>query len=130
MPITDATRKSNFGGGLVTFHFGSSLRKRGCQLQFDAPTPKSLLPTYPLSSSFPSRHLPSLIPGHQTSSSLHLSFCCSNISVCMLLPLIGLTHPIGQSSIYPIQKLHTHPHTWQRPLSWGPHCCQQWERQS
>ena len=32
--------------------------------------------------------------------------------------------PIGQSSVYPVWKLCTHPHTWQRPLLWGPHCCQ------
>ena len=35
------------GGGLVTVHIGLSLSKRGCQQQFDAPPPKSLLPTYP-----------------------------------------------------------------------------------
>ena len=33
--------------------------------------------------------------------------------------LIGLVPPVGQSSIYPVQKLHTCPHAWQRPLSWG-----------
>ena len=120
----------NFGGGLVTIHVGSSLLKRGCQLQFDAPPPKPLLPTYPLSSSFPSRHQPSLVPGHQTSSSLCLFFCCSTISVGMPLQLIGLAPPIGQSSINPIWKLHTHPHICQRPLSWGPHCHQWWGRQS
>ena len=36
-----------FSGGLVTFRIGSSLCKRGHQLQFDAPPPRSLLPTYP-----------------------------------------------------------------------------------
>ena len=120
----------SFGGGLKTFHVGLSLCKRQCQLQFDAPPPKSLLPTYPWSSSFPSRHLPSLVPGHQASSSLCLLFCHITVSVCMLLLLIGLVPPIGQSSIYDLQKLHTCPHAWQRPLSWGPHCCQQWGRQS
>ena len=37
----------------------------------------------------------------------------------MLLPLIGLVPPTGWSSIYPIQKLCTHPHVWQRSLSCG-----------
>ena len=37
----------------------------------------------------------------------------------MLPQLIGLVPPVGQSSIYPIQKLHTHPHAWQMPLLWG-----------
>ena len=37
----------------------------------------------------------------------------------MLPLLLRLVPPIGQSSIYPIQKLHVCPHTWQRPLSWG-----------
>ena len=37
----------SFGGGLVTVHIGLSLHKRGHHLQFDAPPPKSLLPTYP-----------------------------------------------------------------------------------
>ena len=120
----------SFGGGLMTFHVGSSLHKRGHQPWFDPPPPKSLLPTYPWSSSSPSSHPPSLVPIHQASSSLHLSLCCSTVSVCVLLPLIGLAPPIGQSSIYPIQKLCTSPHTWQRPLLWGPHCCQWWGRQS
>ena len=44
---------------------GSSLCKRECQPWFDTPPPKSLLPTYPRSSSFLSKHLPSLVPGHQ-----------------------------------------------------------------
>ena len=39
--------EAGFSGGLMTVHVGSSLRKRGHQLQFDAPPPKSLLPTYP-----------------------------------------------------------------------------------
>ena len=42
-----------FGGGLVTFPVGLSLHKRGCLLQSDAPLLRSLLPTYPWSSSFP-----------------------------------------------------------------------------
>ena len=37
----------------------------------------------------------------------------------MLLQLIGLVPPAGQSSIYPSQKLHTHLHTLWRPLLWG-----------
>ena len=53
MPISDMMRGSCFSGGLMTFHVGYSLHKRGCQLQFDAPPPKSLFPTYPWSSSFP-----------------------------------------------------------------------------
>ena len=52
----------SFGGGLMTFCVGSSLHKRGCLSWSDAPPPKSLLPTYPWSSSFP---LPSLVWGHQ-----------------------------------------------------------------
>ena len=36
-----------FGGGHVTIHIGSSLHKRGHQPRFDAPPPKSRLPTYP-----------------------------------------------------------------------------------
>ena len=73
----------------MTFCIGSSLCKRGHQLQFDAPPPKSLF------------------------------FCCSTISVCMLPQLTGLVPPAGQSSIYPVQKLHTYPHAWWRPLLWG-----------
>ena len=120
----------SFSGGLVTFRVGLSLHKRGHRSWFDAPPPRSLLPTYPWSLSFPSRHPPSLVPGCQVSSSLCLSFCHSTISVCMLLPSIGLVPPIGQSSIYPIWKWHTCPHAWQRPLSWEPCCCQWWGRQS
>ena len=37
----------SFRGGLMTIYVGLSLCKRGHQLQFDAPPPKSLLPTYP-----------------------------------------------------------------------------------
>ena len=37
----------SFSGGLVAIHIASSLCKRGHQLQFDIPPPKSLLPTYP-----------------------------------------------------------------------------------
>ena len=101
----------SFGGELVTIHVGSSLRKRGCQPQFDTPPPKYLLPTYPWSFSFPSRYLPSLVPGCQVSSSLCLFFCHSTVSVSVLLQLIGLVPPAGQFSIYPLQKLCTHPHT-------------------
>ena len=100
----------SFSGGLVTIHIGSSLHKRGHQLRFDSPPPKSLLPTYPWSSSFPSRHLPSLVWGHQASSSLCLFLCHSTLSVSVLPQSIGLGPLIGQSSIYLIQKLHTHPH--------------------
>ena len=63
--------------------------------------------------------LPSLVPDHQASSSLHLFFCCSTISVGMLPLSIGLAPLKGQSSIYAVWKLCTHPHTCWRPLSWG-----------
>ena len=120
----------SFSGGCMTFCAGSSLHKRGHQLQSDAPPPKSPLLTYPWSSSFPlSIHLHS-VWGCQASSSLHLSFCCSTAFVDMLLLLIGLVPPIRQSSIYTVQKLHICPHTWQRFLLWGPNCCQWWGRQS
>ena len=120
----------SFSGGLMTIQVSSSLHKRGHQLQFYAPPPKSLLPTYPWSSSFPSRYPPSLVPGHQVSSSLCLFFCHITISVGMLPWLIGPALPAECSSIYPSQKLNTCPNSWQRPLSWGPHCCQQWGRWS
>ena len=42
-----------FSGGLMTFHVGSSLDKRGHLLQFDTLPPKSFLPTYSWSASFP-----------------------------------------------------------------------------
>ena len=45
-PLTQQ-EEGGFGGGLVTFCVGSSLCKRGCRSQSDAPPPKSLLPTYP-----------------------------------------------------------------------------------
>ena len=60
------------------------------------------------------KHLPSLVPGHQVSCLLCLSFCCSTIFVDMLLPSIGFVPPAGQSSIFPRQKLHICPHAW-----WG-----------
>ena len=63
--------------------------------------------------------MPSLVPGHQVSSSLCLSFCHSTISVPTLPPSIGLVPLIGQSSIFLGQKLCIHPHPWQRPLSWS-----------
>ena len=111
--------EASFSGGLMTVHVGSSLHRRIHQPRFVIPPPKSLLPTYPWSSSFPSRHPPSLVPGHQVSNSLCLFFCCSTISVDMLLQWIGPAPPTGHSSIYLSQKLCTHPHSWQRPLSWG-----------
>ena len=119
-----------FGGGLMTFYAGSQLLKRGHLLWSDAPPPRSLLPTYPWSSSFPYKHSPSLVWGHQVSSSLHLSFCCSTVFVGIPLLLIGLAPPVGQSSIYPIQKLCICPHAWWKPLLWGPCCCQWRGRQS
>ena len=130
MSSSDATRRSWFGAGLVTYHSSSSLHKRGYLLQSNAPPPRCPLAIYPQSFSFPYKHLPSLVPGHQVSSSLHLSFCHSTVFVSMPMPLIGLVTPAGQSSIFPGQKLHIHPHTWQKPLSWGPHCCQWWGRKS
>ena len=39
--------EASFGGGLMTICIGLSLCKRGHQPQFDAPPPKSLLPTHP-----------------------------------------------------------------------------------
>ena len=116
MPISDATIRSQFWWRTHDLPCWFVTLEEGRQLQFDAPPPKSLLPTYPWSSSFPSRHPPSLVPGHQASSSLCLFFCHSTISVSMLLPLIGLAPPIGRSSIYPIWKLCTPPLAWQRPL--------------
>ena len=76
------------------------------------------------------RHPPSLVPGCQVSSSLHLFFCHSTISVNVLPQLIGPVPPAGCSSICLSQKLHTYPHSWWRLLSWGPCCCQWWERWS
>ena len=114
----------SLSGGCMTFHVGSSLCETGHLLWSDAPPPRSPLPTYPWSSfllktsTFTSTRLPGL------------SFCHSTIFVGMLLLLIGPVPPVGWSSIYPIWKLCIHPHAWQRPLSWGPHCCQWWERQS
>ena len=87
-PLT-RQEEAGFGGGPVTICVGLSLHRRGHQPWFGLPPHKSLLPTYPRSSSFPSRHLPSLVPGHQVSSSLHLFFCHSTLSVGMLLQLIG-----------------------------------------
>ena len=46
-PISDAMRRSWFWWGLITIHAGLSLCKRGHQPWFNAPPPKSLLPTYP-----------------------------------------------------------------------------------
>ena len=109
MPISDVTRRSQFQWRTHDC-VGSPLCNRGHQSWFDAPPPRSLLPTYPWTSSFPSRHLPSLVPGHQALGSLCLFFCCNTISVSMLLPLIGSAPPAGQSSIYPIWKLCTCPH--------------------
>ena len=43
----------SFGGGLMTFCVGLSLSRRGCLSWSDAWPPKSPLPTYPWSSSFP-----------------------------------------------------------------------------
>ena len=59
----------------------------------------------------------------------YLSVVVPFLLVCFLL-LIGLVPPTGWSSIYHVQKLHICPHGWWRPLSWGPHCCQWWERQN
>ena len=50
---------------------------------------------------------------------VHLFFCRSTIFVGMPLQLIGLVPPAGCSSISLSQKLHTCPHSWQRPLSCG-----------
>ena len=122
--------EAGFGGGLVTIHVGLSIHRRAHQLWFAMTPPKSLHPTYPWSSSFPSRHLPSLLPGCQVSDSQHLLFCHSTIFVGMPLQSIEPAPPAGCSSISLSQMLHRYPLSWQRPLSWGPHCCQQWGRQS
>ena len=111
-------KEVSFGGGLMTVHIGLSLHKRGCQLQFDAPPPKSLLPTYPWSASFPSRHLPSLVPGHQVSSLLHLFFCHNTVSVGMLLWLIGPVPPAVHSQSIPYGS-HVHVYTPGGGLSHG-----------
>ena len=122
--------EASFSGGLVTVSVGSSLCRRACQLQFAITPPKSLHPTYPLSSSFPSRHLPSLVPGCQVSDSQCLLFCHSTAFVCMLLQLIGPAPPSGCSSISLSQVLCRYPLSWWRPLLWGPCCCQPWGRRS
>ena len=103
----------------MTVCFSSSLCRSAYQLKFVMTPPKSLHPTYAYSSSFPSRHPPSLVPGHQVSNSRHLFLCRSTISVSVLPWSIGPVPPTGCSSISLSQKLCTHPHSWQRPLSWG-----------
>ena len=123
-------KEGSFCGGLMTIHVGSSLHRRVHQPWFVVSPPKSLLPTYPWSSSFPSRHLSTLVPGCQVSNSLHLFLCHSTVSVSVLLQWIGPVPPAGHSSIYHSQKLHTHPNSWWRPLLWGPSCCQWWGRQN
>ena len=60
----------------------------------------------------PLKHLSSLVWGCQASRSPHPSFCCSTIFVGMLLLLIGLVPPAGQSLIYHVQKLHICLHGW------------------
>ena len=119
-PISDMQwEEVSFGGGLMTIHVGSSLCKRGCQPWFDAPPPKSLLPTYPWASSFPSRHLPSLVPGHQVSSSLCLFF---HVIVPFLLVCfsswLGLHLPQGTPQSIPYRS-HIHVHTPGGGLSHG-----------
>ena len=120
--------EAGFSGGLVTVCVDSSLHRRACQPQSGMTPPKSLHPTNVLSSSFPSRHLPSLVPGHQVSDSWCLLFCHSTTFVGMPLQLIGPVPPSGCSSISLSQMLYRYPLSWQRPLLWGPHCCQQWGR--
>ena len=79
----------------MTIRVGSSLHRRACQPWFAVTPPKSLHPTNPLSSSFPSRHAPSLVPGCQVSDSQCLLFCHSTAFVGMLLRLIGPVPPSG-----------------------------------
>ena len=62
-----------------------------CNLSYHLPG--LFFPPIPWSSSFPSRHLPSLVPGHQVSNSLCLFFCHSTVSVGMLLQWIGPALP-------------------------------------
>ena len=118
--------EAGFGGGLMTIRVGSSLCRRARQPRFDVTLPKSLHLTDPLSSSFPSRHLPSLVPGCQVSNSRHLLFCHSTVFVGMHLQLIGPVPPLGCSSIGLSQMLCSYPLSWWRPLLLGPHCCQWW----
>ena len=108
---SDMMRRSSFGGGLVTICAGSSLRRRAHQLWFVVTPPKSLLPPIPWSSSFPSRHLPSLVPGHQVSNSLCLFFCHSIVSCWHASAVNWACASAGHSSIGPTQKWHTHPHS-------------------
>ena len=107
-----------FSGGLMTFHVGSSLCKRGHQPWFDTPPPKSLLPTYPWSSSFPSRHPHSLVLGCQASSSLHLFFCCSTI-FCLHASHHWLGFCLLQGGPQSVPyKSYIHIHMLGRGLSW------------
>ena len=108
----------SFSGGLMTFCVGLSLHKRGHQLWFDAPPPKSLLPTYSWSSSFPSRHLPSLV--QVTSLQVHcayLSVVVLFLSVCFCHQL-GLCLPYGSPQSIPYRS-YIHIHMLGRGLSCG-----------
>ena len=107
-----------FGGGLMTVHIGSSLQKRGSQLQFDAPPPKSLLPTYPWSSSFPSRHLPSIVPGCQVSSSLHLFSVIVPFLLVCFCSWLGLHLPQGGPQSIPYGS-YVHVHMLSRGFCCG-----------
>ena len=108
-------------GACMTFHVGSSLCKRGqlsvaiwCATSQVSSSHLPLIFLFPLKASA-STSMRS--PGFKFT--VHLSFCCSTVFVGMLPPLIGLVPPIGWSSMYPIWKLHIHPHAWWRPLLWG-----------
>ena len=123
--------EAGFGGGLMTIHVGSSLCRRAHQLQFAIPPSQvssfhlSLIFLFPFqASSFTSTRS----PGFQIQGA-YFSVVVP-ISVGVLPCSIGPVPPTGCSSIGLLQKLHTHPHSWWRPLSWGPHCHQQWGRQS
>ena len=116
---------ASFCGGLMTIHVGSSLCRRGTSAMICHTTSQVSSSHLSLIFLFPFQALPSLVPGCQVSNSLCLFFCHSNVSVGMLPWWIGPVPPTGCSSIYHSQKLHSHPHSWWRPLLWGPHCCQQ-----
>ena len=105
----------------MTIHVGLSLCRRVHQLHdLSYHLPSLFFPPIldlPLSLS---RHLPSLVPGCN-----RFQIHCPYFSVIVpfllacFLQWIGPAPPTGCSSIYLSQKLHTCPHSWQRPLSCG-----------
>ena len=110
--LTCNEKKPVSGGGLMTFHAASSLCRRGHLLQFHAPPPKSLLPTYPLIFLFPfqaSAFTSTRSPGFKFTAPIFLS--CSTVSVCMLLHCqLGLHLPQGSPQSIPYAS-YVHVHT-------------------